>query len=90
MKKVLFSIIIAATFLSCKKNVDPLALDTTKCTKELEEYEKSVTVWLNDPENKPNCEAFKKSLNRLLKECSYYTPAQRKLYEDQIKDLTCE
>jgi hypothetical protein len=28
-------------------------------------------------------------LNDILKSCSVYTAAQRKVYEDQIKDIDC-
>jgi hypothetical protein len=90
MKKLLFLFLLFTT-LSCGiggGGLDPI--NSNQCEKALEEYEKGLPVWLADPENKSNCEAFKKSLTKVIKECSVYTAAQRKAYEDQLKQLTCE
>lgn len=85
MKKLLvFACLLAA--LSCKKNA--LEPSQANCEKAAE-YEKVLTAWSNDIGNKTKCEAVKKSLNDILKSCSVYTATQRKVYEDQIKDIDC-
>jgi hypothetical protein len=86
MKKLLvFACLLAA--LSCKKNA--LEPSQANCDKGLAEYEKAVTAWTEDPGNKTKCEAVKKSLSDIIQSCNVYTPAQRKVYEDQIKDIDC-
>lgn len=86
MKQLIICVCLLAT-LSCRKGV----LDPTgaTCDKILENYTKSVDAWSQDPTSKTKCEAVKQSLNDVLKSCSVYTAAQRKFYEDQLKDFTC-
>ncbi|MEZ4901153.1 MAG: hypothetical protein R2822_05025 [Spirosomataceae bacterium] len=73
--------------LSCKKSV----LDPTEssCEKASAEYEKVLTAWSNDITNKSKCEDVKKALTNIINRCSVYTAAQRKVYEDQIRDIDC-
>lgn len=90
MKKLIISISLLAA-ISCGRvgnAVNPIS--NNKCEKAAAEYEKIVTEWVNDPNNKSKCEALKKSLNDIIKDCSVYTTAQRKIYEDQVKLLTCD
>ncbi|AXE20342.1 hypothetical protein DR864_22645 [Runella rosea] len=87
MKKLLvFACLLAA--LSCRKNA--LEPSQANCEKAAAEYEKVITDWSNDPTNKTKCEAVKKSLTNIINSCSVYTAAQRKVYEDQLKDYTCD
>ena len=76
--------------LSCgrKGGLDPIS--SNNCEKVAEEYENATRVWIADPTNKAKCEAVKKSLNDIIKTCSVYTAAQKKVYEDQIKQFTCD
>jgi|GEM_PF-2104550 len=89
MKKPIILACLLA-ILSCgKKNaIDPTSSD--RCEKNLEEYNKVLEAWSIDITNKAKCEAVKKSLSAIIKDCSIYTAAQRKVYEDQIKDITCD
>lgn len=77
-------------FVSCgpAKLVDPLT--NNNCENATENYLKTVEAWSNDIGNKSKCEAVKKTINDLLKSCSVYTAAQRKVYEDQLKDFNCD
>ncbi|TAF93305.1 MAG: hypothetical protein EAZ32_19460 [Cytophagia bacterium] len=87
MKKLLiFCCLLAA--LSCRKNdvLDP----AQACDKELEQYEAAIELWSKDITNKAKCEAVKKSLTNIIRNCSLYTAAQRKVYEEQLKDSTCD
>jgi hypothetical protein len=87
MKKLLiFGCLLAA--LSCRKaNVlDP----SQACDKELEQYNTAIEAFAKDPTNKAKCEAVKKSLTNVINSCSLYTAAQRRLYEEQLKDYTCD
>lgn len=87
MKKLLvFACLLAA--LSCKKNnaLDPAQV----CDKELEQYQAATEVWSKDITNKAKCEAVKKTLTNIINNCSLYTVAQRKAYEQQLKDSTCD
>lgn len=88
MKNILISLILFST-LSCSpaKIIDPVS---NNCEKITEDYLKTVEEWSNDPSSKTKCEAVKKSLNDILKSCSVYTAAQRKIYEDQLKNFSCE
>jgi maltose-binding protein MalE len=88
MKKiVIIAILFVAT--SCGKSslVNPTS---NKCEDTAAEYLKAIEVWSADIENKSKCEAVKKSLTSILKECSIYTAVQKKVYEDQLKEFTCE
>jgi hypothetical protein len=89
MKKLLISILFLAT-ISCGRNsvLDPV--NSNQCEKALENYQTALTSWSTDANNKTKCEAYKKALNDVIKGCSVYTAAQRKLYEDQLKQLTCD
>ncbi|MFN4144348.1 MAG: hypothetical protein ACK4GN_00875 [Runella sp.] len=85
MKKLILFVGLLAV-LSCKKNaLDP----TTRCENASKEYENAITAWSQDINNKTKCEAVKKSLSDIIQSCSIYTPAQRKVYEDQIKNIEC-
>ncbi|MFN8347258.1 MAG: hypothetical protein U0X91_19805 [Spirosomataceae bacterium] len=86
MKKRIVLLCLLA-MLSCKKSsLDPTG---TTCEKASAEYEKVLTAWSQDINNKTKCEAVKKSLSDIIQSCSVYTAAQRKVYEDQIKDIDC-
>lgn len=89
MKKLIISVCLLATF-SCGKNnvLNPAA--SNNCENITEQYLKVVEEWSKDISNKSKCEAVRKSLNDVLKSCSVYTAAQRKVYEDQLKDFTCD
>jgi hypothetical protein len=90
MKKLLISILLLATF-SCGKVGGGIAPDgSTKCGKSGEVYLKAISDWQTDPNSKAKCEAVKKALNDILKDCSIYTAAQRKVYEDELKNFTCD
>lgn len=90
MKKLIISIFLLAT-LSCGGKGGVLnPVSANSCEKTAEQYEKVLNVWIQDPSNKANCEDLKKALNDIVKNCSAYTAAQRKTYEDQIKLLTCD
>ncbi|HLO46284.1 MAG TPA: hypothetical protein VK175_18225 [Leadbetterella sp.] len=88
MKKLLFCLAFFAT-ASCgpAKLLDPIS---NNCENVTEDYLKAIEAWSTDIESKSKCEAVKKSLNNVLKSCSVYTAAQRKLYEDQLKEFTCD
>ncbi|MBK6975986.1 MAG: hypothetical protein IPH28_01770 [Cytophagaceae bacterium] len=89
MKKVLLSIAFFA-LISCSLGggIDPV---TSKgCDNAIVDYENAIQNWATDIENKSKCEAVKKSLNSIIKTCSMYTAAQRKLYEDQLNEFSCE
>ena len=88
MKKLLFCLAFFTT-VSCgpAKLLDPVS---NNCEKVTEDYLKSIEAWSTDIESKSKCEAVKKSLNNLLKSCSVYTAAQRKVYEEQLKEFTCD
>ena len=87
MKKLIVFFCLLAV-LSCKKGaLDPTG---TSCEKASAEYEKVLTAWSQDINNKTKCEAVKKSLSDIIRSCSVYTAAQRKVYEDRIKDIDCE
>ena len=89
MKKLIISSLLLA-IISCGKGGVLNPVSANSCEKSAQEYEKVVASWVQDPSNKANCEALKKSLNDIIKNCSVYTAAQRKVYEDQIKQLTCD
>ena len=89
MKKVIISVCFA-TILGCSKNSAVEDLSNTSCETAAAAYEKAFTDWTQDITNKAKCEAVKKSLNNIVKTCSVYTVAQRKVYEDQIKQITCD
>ncbi|MDZ7934963.1 MAG: hypothetical protein U5M51_08385 [Emticicia sp.] len=76
--------------ISCGKGniIDPVGTD--RCSKTADEYTTALTAWSSDINNKAKCEAVKKSLTAIIKDCSVYTAAQRKIYEDQLKDFTCD
>ncbi len=86
MNKLVIVLCLLAA-LSCQKSA--LEPGEANCEKAAAEYEQVITDWSNDIGNKTKCEAVKKSLNDILKSCSVYTAAQRKMYEDQIKDIDC-
>ena len=87
MKKLLVLASFLAVLSCSKKNpLDPVQ----SCDKELGRYTTAVEDWSKDPNNKTKCEAVKKSLEDILKSCSVYTAAQRKIYEEQLKDFTCD
>jgi hypothetical protein len=88
MKKLLFCIAFFGT-VSCgpAKLLDPIS---NNCENQTEEYLKAIEDWSKDIESKSKCEAVKKSLNGILKSCSVYTAAQRKVYEEQLKEFTCD
>ncbi|MEI7583820.1 hypothetical protein [Runella sp.] len=86
MKKLVIFFCLLAV-LSCKKNA--LEPSEANCEKAAAEYEKVIAAWSQDIGNKTKCEAVKKSLNEIIRSCNVYTPAQRKVYEDQIKDIDC-
>ena len=87
MKKIIVFVCLLAT-LSCRKSnvLDP----AQNCGKELEQYTTALEEFSKDPTNKTKCEAVKKSLTGIINSCSIYTAAQRKIYEDQLKDTTCD
>ncbi|MER0437895.1 hypothetical protein [Emticicia sp. W12TSBA100-4] len=89
MKKLIIALALLST-IACGKDgaLNPLAANN--CEKAAAEYEKVLTTWSKDPSNKANCEAFKKALTEIIKDCSVYTAIQRKAYEDQLKQLTCD
>ncbi len=90
MKKLSISILLLAA-ISCGKISNAINPATANnCEKAAANYEKTVTEWVNDPNNKSKCEALKKSLSEIIKDCSVYTAAQKKIYEDQVKLLTCD
>lgn len=75
-------------FISCGRSVvDPL--NTAKCEKELNDYEKAINAWAADPASKIKCEAVKVSLNNLVKNCAVLTAAEKKQYQDELKDFNC-
>jgi hypothetical protein len=74
--------------VSCSKtSIDPS--NTTKCEKEQIEYEKALDNWITDPTNKTKCEATKSAINTLVNSCSILTAAEKKKYEDELKNFTC-
>ncbi|MCP9770771.1 hypothetical protein EGI22_22940 [Lacihabitans sp. LS3-19] len=89
MKKI-FSILIIIVCVSCgpAKLLDPVS--SNNCENATERYLKAIDTWSTDIESKSKCEAVKKSLNDVIKSCSLYTNAQRKVYEDQLKDFNCD
>jgi hypothetical protein len=88
MKKLLFCLAFFATSSCGPANLlDPIS---NNCEKVTENYLKAIEEWSKDMESKSKCEAVKKSLNDLLKSCSVYTAVQRKIYEEQLKEFTCE
>ena len=86
MKKLLTVALFLLAFSCGKKSV----LAGNRCTKAADEYLNAIKAWSTDTENKTKCEAVKKQLNAIIKDCSIYTAAQRKIYEDQLKDFTCD
>ena len=89
MKKLIISSFLLAT-IACGKGGALNPVSANNCEKTAQEYEKVLTAWSQDPSNKANCEAFKKALTDIVKNCSVYTAAQRKAYEDQLNQLTCD
>ena len=87
MKKLLVFVCLLAALSCGKKNA--LEPSQANCDKALADYENTIRVWSQDFGNKTKCEAVKKSLNDVVRSCSIYTPAQRKVYEDQIRDIDC-
>lgn len=88
MKKLILTACILAS-ISCSKKND-LNPANNNCEAVANTYLKAIEEWSTDIENKSKCEAVKKSLNEILKSCSVYTAAQRKVYEEQLKDFTCD
>lgn len=89
MKKLIISSLLLAT-IACGKGGVLNPISANSCEKAAAEYEKVLTAWSKDPSNKANCEAYKKALTEIIKDCSVYTAIQRKAYEDQLKQLTCD
>ena len=89
MKKLIISSLLL-TMIACSKGGALNPVSANSCEKSAQEYEKVLTAWSKDPSNKTNCEAFKKALTDIVKNCSVYTAVQRKAYEDQLKQLTCD
>ena len=88
MKKLLIiAIIWASNACGVSKAVDPIS--NNSCEKSSDAYLKALDDWTTDIQNKSKCEVVKKTLTPLLKDCSVYTAAQRKVYEDQLKDFNC-
>lgn len=88
MKKLtLFAFLFASISCSKKNDLNPA---NNNCEAVANNYLKAIEAWSTDVENKTKCEAVKKSLNEILKSCSVYTAAQRKVYEEQLKDFTCD
>lgn len=89
MKKLIIAVALLS-IISCGKGGALNPISANNCEKAAAEYEKVLTAWSKDPSNKANCEAYKKALNEIIKDCSVYTAIQRKAYEDQLKQLTCD
>jgi maltose-binding protein MalE len=89
MKKLIVSILLLS-LIACGKGGTLNPISANSCEKTAAEYEKVLNAWSKDPSNKANCEAFKKALTEIIKDCSVYTSIQRKAYEDQLKQLTCD
>lgn len=90
MKKLILSVCLLASFSCSKKNdLNPLN-NGNNCETVANNYLKAIEEWSKDIENKSKCEAVKKSLNDILKSCSVYTVAQRKVYEEELKNFTCD
>ena len=89
MKNYLYILGLLAC-ISCRPGtiLDPVS--NNGCENATESYLKAIETWSTDIESKSKCEAVKKSLNDVLKSCSVYTAAQRKVYEDQLKEFNCD
>ena len=89
MKKLIISICLLTT-ISCGRvgnAINPVSANN--CEKSVSDWEKTLTVYTQNPSSKANCEAYKKALEDIIKSCAVYTAAQKRIYEDQIKQLTC-
>jgi hypothetical protein len=87
MKKGLILLSIVGIIACKKESVEPSA---DNCQRVAEEYTTVVNAWAADPTSKAKCEAVKKSLLNILNACSAYTVAERKRYEDELKQFTCD
>jgi hypothetical protein len=75
-------------YTSCgRATIDPI--NDVKCDKEQDAYLKAVNAWVSDPTSKVNCEATKNALNNLIKSCTILSTLERKKYQDELKDFTC-
>lgn len=88
MKKLIIPFFLFIT-LSCGRAeiIDPLG--SNSCEKASEKYLADIEAWTNDITNQKKCEAVKSSLTNLIKSCPTYTAIQRKAYEDELKNFTC-
>lgn len=89
MKKlIIFPCLLAVLSCSKKSVVDPLG--SNNCEKVANQYLKDIEAWSTDTSNKTKCEAVKKSLKEIISSCSLYTAVQRKEYEEELKNFTCD
>ena len=87
MKKTLI-LLCTVGIIACKK--DSVEPSVDNCQKVANEYTTAINAWASDPTNKSKCEVVKKSLTNILNACSVYTAVERKRYEDELKQFTCD
>jgi hypothetical protein len=91
MKKIEYlSVIVISSFIlgSCgAKSVLPDS--NAACEARVNDYEKALNAFAADPTNVSKCNAAKTATEKLISACTLYTVAQRKVYEDALKDWKC-
>lgn len=79
-------VLLLLGLLSCSKskNVDP----ASACNEYLQKYSSDLTKFGSDP-SPANCQAVVNSLNQILNRCTILSEAERKTYQDNLKDVKC-
>ncbi len=59
------------------------------CEARLKDYETALNAFAADPTNVNKCNAAKAATEKVISACTLYSIAQRKVYEEALKDWKC-
>jgi membrane-associated HD superfamily phosphohydrolase len=82
-----FVAIISVTAIGCDKDDDE---PTITCDQSTTKATEAALAFVNDATSKSKCEAYKASLQQLLKSCSSeLTATEKEEFQDSIDELDC-
>jgi hypothetical protein len=89
LKTTLSTFLLALSLSSCGVGAAVTPGSSAVCDARVKDYEAAITVWSSDPTNASKCAAAKAATEKLISACTLYTVAQRKQYEDALRDWKC-
>jgi hypothetical protein len=89
LKTKMSTFLIAISFSSCGVGAAVTPAGNAACDARSKDYETAITAWSSEPTNASKCAAAKAATEKLLNACTLYTLAQKKQYEDALKDWKC-